>query len=452
MTDSAQPKPQATGFAGLNSLVTDLSEDATQVEVPAAPAPPARAPEKVVDAPKPAYPAGIIWPTPENTAAAGPVVRAVKPAAPAKAPTASASGNFTVAWVIAALVGLGFWAVIDGPGKQGQTPAPASPASPGWSAELPAAPVANPVPAPLEDQQPEIGRNKVLDIPQIRWCKREKMRLNGIDIVVDRNVPIEVAVFNSRIDDYNSRCAEFRYRRGAVEQVERELAAEQQTLSGRAMTEWIQTWHADAGRQGNAASVATLPISADTAADGAVRAATPTTGPTPAEISAEEQAAIDVACSDQRLLHGDAAFQLCVAGKRASLAASPRNIDLSELDEAELASIKNACSDQRLTEGPAAYNACLLRHLAALKTAPRHIDTSDLSAAELQSLESACSTAKLLEGPASYNRCRARKLKALRAGQRNVDLSGLIDGRRGLIETTAGNYSIRPALLHTTDA
>ncbi|MDT0619942.1 peptidoglycan-binding domain-containing protein [Salinisphaera sp. P385] len=62
----------------------------------------------------------------------------------------------------------------------------------------------------LRVEKPPTGRNRVLGISQIRWCIREELRIEtlanwGNDYVDSHN---------TRVDNYNSRCAEFRYRVG----------------------------------------------------------------------------------------------------------------------------------------------------------------------------------------------------------------------------------------------
>lgn len=77
-----------------------------------------------------------------------------------------------------------------------------------------------------DEQMPPVGRNNVLDITQIRWCRREKIRIDAIEGLINNAYEREVSTFNAKVDDYNSRCVEFRYRRGQVEQVERELVGQ----------------------------------------------------------------------------------------------------------------------------------------------------------------------------------------------------------------------------------
>lgn len=73
------------------------------------------------------------------------------------------------------------------------------------------------------EAQPSIGRDNVLSTAQIRYCLAEKIRLDAAETVLNNYVDADVDRFNGYVNDYNSRCGEFRYRQGALESAQRDL-------------------------------------------------------------------------------------------------------------------------------------------------------------------------------------------------------------------------------------
>ena len=73
----------------------------------------------------------------------------------------------------------------------------------------------------LTFDKPPIGTNRRLSISQIRWCLREKIRLDSMRSRLASNA--EIDSFNSLIDDYNSCCSSFRFRKETLEQAKREI-------------------------------------------------------------------------------------------------------------------------------------------------------------------------------------------------------------------------------------
>ena len=71
---------------------------------------------------------------------------------------------------------------------------------------------------------PPVGTNHVLSSAQIRYCVAENIRLAAAQqIIHDTDVVSDVLRFNDMIEDYNSRCSEYRYRRGALESAQGEV-------------------------------------------------------------------------------------------------------------------------------------------------------------------------------------------------------------------------------------
>jgi hypothetical protein len=79
------------------------------------------------------------------------------------------------------------------------------------------------VPIRPNEEVPPVGRNHVIFAAQIRYCLAEKIRLDAADTVLNNYSDSEINRFNAFVDDYNSRCGEFRYRSGALERARRDI-------------------------------------------------------------------------------------------------------------------------------------------------------------------------------------------------------------------------------------
>lgn len=80
------------------------------------------------------------------------------------------------------------------------------------------------------EEKPPVGTDNVLNSAQIRYCLSEKIRIEGADSVVNTYKQAEVNRFNSMVDDYNSRCGEFRYLRGTLEDIQSGVNARKTSL------------------------------------------------------------------------------------------------------------------------------------------------------------------------------------------------------------------------------
>ncbi len=69
---------------------------------------------------------------------------------------------------------------------------------------------------------PPVGNGLVLASDQIRYCVYEDRRIKGAEKVVDNYNQASVSMFNAMVDDYNSRCSHFQYRRGALTPIQSE--------------------------------------------------------------------------------------------------------------------------------------------------------------------------------------------------------------------------------------
>ncbi len=75
------------------------------------------------------------------------------------------------------------------------------------------------------ESKPSYGRNQVLSVSQIRYCRSEKIRLDAAESELDSYSTYDTTKFNNLVDDYNGRCGEFRYKRGNLQRAENDIKA-----------------------------------------------------------------------------------------------------------------------------------------------------------------------------------------------------------------------------------
>ena len=86
-------------------------------------------------------------------------------------------------------------------------------------------------------EKPPVGTANTLTIAQIRWCTREKIKLNTIKRILDSYDEASVDGFNRLVDDYNCRCGNFKYHPGSLEQARREVQDHKNQIEKDAMVE-----------------------------------------------------------------------------------------------------------------------------------------------------------------------------------------------------------------------
>lgn len=110
-------------------------------------------------------------------------------------------------------------------------PSPAPAPAPEKAPERPA-PAPTPAPIPVTkfdpEEKPPVGSGLRFSTPQIRYCVYEKVRVEAMRDIIDSNY--QVTIFNHYVDDYNSRCTNFRYRRGSLQAVQSEVSAKMSVL------------------------------------------------------------------------------------------------------------------------------------------------------------------------------------------------------------------------------
>ena len=408
MSDESSNDKKGKGFAGLDSMVSDVSKDVGN----------ASKPEPTITTESASTPSP---PTPTS-----PHIPTTTSSGDSRSTGSDNTGKGKIGWIIAGAIVLFIFIInVAQKGKQTEAPAPYAPepeaAAPAPEAVAPAPVARVPAkPSKPSSEKPPVGRNEVLNVGQIRYCLTEKIRMDAYEGVINNAREDEISRFNVLVNDYNSRCGEFRYYRGDLERAQRDVEASRDSITASAQRDWVR----------NSVGLRSIPTQPD-------RPAAPSQMPTQPSVPCKS----DTECSgSQFCIRGKCSLPVrdgeacdrtdecagtksqCVSGKckvdtgtpiTTHIESAPRNTEISSLSSAERQSIESACSGDKVLNGPAAYNRCLANQLAALRNAPRYPDMSSLSSAERQSIESACSGDKVLNGPAAYNRCLYQQLRQL---------------------------------------
>jgi hypothetical protein len=135
-------------------------------------------------------------------------------------------------------------------------------------------------------------------------------------------------------------------------------------------------------------------------------------------LSDAETARLEEACSRQKELQGEVAYQACLTRELDLMTNAPGRPDLSALNGAEHESIESVCSGAKPLRGVEGYNRCLTAQMARWEAESARpelasLNFSGLEDADRSSIESACRRAKDREGPAAFDRCLVRFMKAL---------------------------------------
>lgn len=153
------------------------------------------------------------------------------------------SRRYRKRWAIALVIGaFGVWVLVENGGVANLVPrsspsrttslAPPSPSVP-QSATAPRAPapVSTTTRTPTESYPERVPRavaGQTLSTPEIRYCLYQYARIGFIEPQVHGSR--EIYFFNQFVNDYNARCGEFSYRRGALAPIEREIASRRDVL------------------------------------------------------------------------------------------------------------------------------------------------------------------------------------------------------------------------------
>ena len=355
-----QGEGKGKGFAGLSSMVSDVDDLVSS---------------------KPNQPHSE--PPPKQTAGGSrqPKKTSTKPTsqtyqAPAQPSGGSSAGKWFVG--IAVVVGL-IWLV-----SQSDNSRPSKSAySPGTSSTS-AAPASQPAVAQPQapnrpsESKPSFGQNHVLSTAQIRYCLAEKIRLDAAKAVLNNYSDSDVDRFNGYVNDYNSRCGEFRYLPGDLESARRDVDPYRSQLQAEGRSRFVRS----------AATAAYVPVS--------TQASNPSRPRPNATVLAIQRRLNELgynagtpdglfgnktrsAIKSFRRDNGTNADGIASKELLSSLfgAERPKSNtntvqqsqrsgppDFSRLSKSELQSVEAVCASDKYGYGPAAYDSCLSRQLA----------------------------------------------------------------------------------------
>lgn len=211
MTDIHQQSAAAKGFAGLALLASTLS-----VEPVAKPAPPPPTPIRVrsEDAPfVPDIPKPVFWTGSRKTWAViiGGICVIVYFNSNASRPSYSGA-NYTP---------------------------PSTPVT--RPSTLPPNPASSPSGFSEPLKIPAGGPNQILSQGEIKYCLAERVRLEAMQGMLDNTQDAHITNFNFRVDDFNSRCSNYRYREADMVRARSEIDGMRGTLRTQAI-EQVRGW------------------------------------------------------------------------------------------------------------------------------------------------------------------------------------------------------------------
>lgn len=420
MSEDKQTGEANKGFAGLTSLLSDVDASADTKQKPAS----GRAEEPFaakVTGLADARPQGLT----QQSSSPGEKQKATNQIPPQVSDTGT-GGKWLLGLGVAALVILGI-SQMGNKGTHSSGTGYSTPTSTA-STSIGSQPSYAPSPAPgLVEEMPNTGNGNLLGAGQIRYCLAEDIRLSTAKQSVNEYINSDVDRFNSMVADYNSRCSNFRYRKGALESVRSEVERFRTQL--------------EAEGRGRFNRGATAPLTPDVPLSAAPQTLAPKDQPTQrqsepglSDLTSDEQQSIEMACLEPKVNAGPKAYDACVKKHLRSLKGNNRSPDISRLSSDEQQSIEMACLSDKVNNGPAAYNRCVQGHVNSLGAESRRPDISQLSSDEQQSIEMACLSQKVNSGPAAYNKCIARHLASLGGVSHAPDQSRLTSSEQQSIE------------------
>jgi hypothetical protein len=196
---------EGRGFAGFDSLVTDLSD------LPSPPTPPA----------------------PEAKPAARPAAAADDDNRPVRYSPPKPKEKRYGKWIVIAAVvsGMIIYGVIDSNSKRSSysqaTYTPPARATPPATVAPPAAPQTSA--AASEDKPPSV-EGTVLSSAQLRYCLAQGVRIDGANKATNAASQIDIDRFNALVADYNARCPKARYRESIMSTVKADVEARRTQL------------------------------------------------------------------------------------------------------------------------------------------------------------------------------------------------------------------------------
>ncbi len=112
-------------------------------------------------------------------------------------------------------------------------------------------------PAPnnsIVEQLPPVGSGNILSKNEIRYCLSEKIRITKVQSIINYYSESEVQNMNNMVNDYNNRCAHFRYKRGLLESVRSEVNSNSYSLemsANNTVNSWRTAYNTNKQQQTN---------------------------------------------------------------------------------------------------------------------------------------------------------------------------------------------------------
>ena len=216
------------------------------------------------------------------------------------------------------------------------------------------------------EEMPPVGSDLVLTGNQIRYCLAEDVRLSTIKNAIDNYSQYEVKRFNGAIEDFNSRCSSYKYKRGTLESIQGEVISIHAPLVLEAL-ERLDSWREKASSLPGETAPAKDAQSVAAQLEAESQSPAVIAQPNLSELSTSERSSIEAVCASDKYTKGPAAYNSCLSNQLAKLANAPARPNLNELSTSEQGSIEAVCASDKYTKGPAAYNACLARRLSQLR-------------------------------------------------------------------------------------
>jgi uncharacterized protein len=319
-------------------------------------------------------------------------------------------------------------------------------AEPAPATEVPTQPV-------NAETAPRVGTGGVFSAAEIRYCLSESIRIEMWRSHLKSDARASLRAFNAAVDDYNSRCSSFRYRRDTFARVSAEVEANRPLLRQQALSRAASAEASVFPPVQAEPTAAAAPAYVDASSNAATSAMPPIiTPPMPAQTfqtsfdcNRANADAERIICNDAELAASDVALAALFAQARA---ASVDKDAFKQHAREQWNDRERNCHDREcLMQWYARQNEWLSAFLSnrpspetkaeQVPTAPQaHAALStavSLSADERSSIESACSTDKYTRGPAAYNACANSKLQELAQSPRDIDLSSLNAGEKSSI-------------------
>jgi len=460
--DTANSKKAGRGFAGLSTMVSDVDATIEKHGV-----------SDTTAAPAPA--AGSTGRSPTARTANDQEPRQY--ADPSPPSSGGASGLNWILGVAAVLGAIWFFSESSKtpstrPTTSYSDPAPTTNAAPAPRVVPAAPPPTATRPPSLAVEKPPPGRSNVLGVAQIRYCLAEDIRIEAAKPVVNDFIDADVDRFNAMVEDYNSRCGSFKYRKGALETARSDVEAMRPTLQLEGRRRFvkqeavtgpfddiplapdptvlaIQNRLAALGygvgtpdgfvgpktRNAITAYQKSSGLNADGQASASLLARLNAPSPAPAQVAAQPAfvpppvvTPAPPAVSMQRVPP-----PVAIAPESSQAPGKP---DLSAVSSDEREAIERTCDYDQRVNGPAQYYACLRRELRSLSAYRGKPDLSRASPDEREAIERTCDYDRRVNGPASYYGCLTREVSSLRSFQGKPDLSGVSPSEREAMERT----------------